>query len=373
MTLKHLLKDVTFDFEVKSDGEETSSVLDMLGPHIAYTIEENGGACSGYNKAVLLKADEIKTTPDILKSVESLGVTINKAFYTDTMRSLLNKAVREKQFSNPWDWVYISDFNDTAAIISTDYGLFSVNYTINGANVEVEDVATPVAMITDYVEVEGEILISEEKAKELAEDVMESILRSVKIPEVQEHLLKSFKKSQSEEVISKDKEHSVIKTEARNAEEHTPLEKSQTTTNGETSVDIKEIMKSAEFQDILKAQIEAATAAERQEKEDLQKSLKALQDAETKRQEDNYNDIVKGLGFVAEDKQEALVKAFMADPAGSLTIIEVLKAAKDEVDAVKAEFGAAKGVDVKVTKAPIAEGSDLVKARVEDFAKILKK
>lgn len=61
------LKDVNFDVE---DGED-------FIPHIAYTLQENGGAASGLNTAFLFKgADKPVLTPELLEVIKSLGLEI---------------------------------------------------------------------------------------------------------------------------------------------------------------------------------------------------------------------------------------------------------------------------------------------------------
>ncbi|MBL0487347.1 MULTISPECIES: hypothetical protein [Aeromonas] len=50
MIPKELIKDVTFDF----DADETT-----CGPHIAYTLQSQGGAASGLNDSYLFKSKSI--------------------------------------------------------------------------------------------------------------------------------------------------------------------------------------------------------------------------------------------------------------------------------------------------------------------------
>lgn len=67
---KTLLKDVTFDF----DKDEKAP----LGPHLAYTLSIQGGAASGYNKALVFKAKDTNITEELLKALEIAGITLEE-------------------------------------------------------------------------------------------------------------------------------------------------------------------------------------------------------------------------------------------------------------------------------------------------------
>ncbi|MGT3161321.1 hypothetical protein ACVST0_05695 [Yersinia enterocolitica] len=70
MKPKTLLKDVTFDF----DKDEKAP----LGPHLAYTLSIQGGAASGYNKALVFKAQDTVITEELLKALEIAGITLEE-------------------------------------------------------------------------------------------------------------------------------------------------------------------------------------------------------------------------------------------------------------------------------------------------------
>ncbi|MCW6527649.1 hypothetical protein [Yersinia ruckeri] len=70
MKPKTLLKDVTFDF----DKDEKAP----LGPHLAYTLSIQGGAASGYNKALVFKARGTDVTEELLKALEISGITLEE-------------------------------------------------------------------------------------------------------------------------------------------------------------------------------------------------------------------------------------------------------------------------------------------------------
>ncbi|EKN3689620.1 TPA: hypothetical protein U5D73_001863 [Yersinia enterocolitica] len=70
MKPKTLLKDVTFDF----DKDEKAP----LGPHLAYTLSIQGGSASGYNKALVFKAQDTNITEELLKALEITGITLEE-------------------------------------------------------------------------------------------------------------------------------------------------------------------------------------------------------------------------------------------------------------------------------------------------------
>ncbi|EKN3510094.1 hypothetical protein SM882_003360 [Yersinia enterocolitica] len=70
MKPKTLLKDVTFDF----DKDEKAP----LGPHLAYTLSIQGGSASGYNKALVFKAQDTDITKELLKALEIAGITLEE-------------------------------------------------------------------------------------------------------------------------------------------------------------------------------------------------------------------------------------------------------------------------------------------------------
>ncbi|MFW5394167.1 hypothetical protein V1951_23210, partial [Yersinia sp. 2544 StPb PI] len=50
-----------------------------LGPHLAYTLSIQGGAASGYNKALVFKARGVDVTSELFKVLEIAGITLEEA------------------------------------------------------------------------------------------------------------------------------------------------------------------------------------------------------------------------------------------------------------------------------------------------------
>lgn len=366
-----LLKDVTFDFE---ESEDT------LGPHIALTFKMQGGAASGYNKPLLFKSEEIKVTPELIELIKNTGEdtsSIEKALYNSTVRGLLDEAIRDKGFTDTWDWTYIEDFDDSNVIFYCNDGLYSVGYSLQDMTVTLDEVATPVISISDYTEVEGDVLISEdmyEQAIEQLDEQLSSMVNKAKnsIPKEFVSLVKQNISKSIDKVVDAEKENSVIKSEDnKSSEESKPSEVIIKNNNqGELSVDnpvdIQKAIDEAVAKAVEKATKEATAKAEL-EKAELKKSLEDLQKAEEVRIHKAYVDVVKSFEFVEEEKVENLVKALMANPENSEVFIEALMKAKDTVDAVKAEFAPEKGVTVKTelkkdAHSKVLEAAELLKA-----------
>lgn len=432
--LNTYLEDVSFDFEESEDS---------LGAHIALTFDFQGGAASGYNKPLLFKADNTEINKDLIIKLKELGedtTDLEKAMYANDLRNMLNQKIREKEFVDKYDSVWVSDWNDSVAIFTTDSGTYSVDYTSDGTNVEVGDVANPVVPIQDYVVIGNDILVSEDLMDSMEQDVYDMLAKSlsqpatvevikaatkkvgsstltasdyaytpdkekpstwklriddarhtsaavaalgkgfrgnkVEIPEedlasVKAKVRKAYKKffpdNDVPDIIkSLENKNSVIESEDKDKSEGNSSGKI-TKKQGANIVDLNELLKSAEAQEMLKSLIADATKEKDAEKEELAKSLKqanerleAVEKAEQKRIKTAYEDVVKGFGFVEEDKVEEVVKALMADTENSVIFIEMLNKAHEEIEKVKAEFASEKGSDRKA-EAP-KDGVEKVKA-----------
>lgn len=351
-----LLKEVDFSFE-----EDENS----LGPHIALTFAMQGGAASGYNKPLLFKADDVEITPELIEKIKLTGedtTALEKAMFNSTLQRLLSQALNDKEFVDRWDYIYISDFDESNVIFYTDEGLFSVDYTMNDSSVELGDIASPVISINSYMEVDGEVLVSEDIRQQVQEsfdaEVLALINRSSKaLPEEFVELIKKNNSKINDPVITQ-KNNSVIKSEGiKSGDENTSgliINKNK----GDPSMDLNEILKSPEMAEFMKqsiaeatqkatADLEATVIKAEAEKAALQKSVEDLQKAETARVQATYTDVVKGFGFVEADKVEAVVKALMADQQNSMIFVEMLKTAHEQIETVKAEFAKEKGADIK--------------------------
>lgn len=340
---KQMLQDVSFDFTESEDS---------LGAHIALTFDFQGGAASGYNKPLLFKADNLEVNPEMILKLKEIGVNTEKLekalFQSDTFR-LLQDAINAKNYTDWWDFVWLMDFNDTVAIFLSDEGMYSVGYTIDGTTVTLDEVANPVMPLSNYVLVDGDVLVSETVRDNLEVEVLALLVKSEERSDVKAKISELIEKSAQKE------NNSVIKSEEIESEEKITSDVI-IKNNEEPQLDINEILKSKEMQDFLKAQVAEAVQAEKAEKDELVKSLtdaksrlEAVEKAEKERVEKNYTEIVKSFSFVEEEGISDLVKALMKDPENSLIFVEALNKASAEIEKVKSEFAAEKGVEAKTT------------------------
>jgi len=367
----------TYLTNVDFSGKATE---ESLGAHIAYTFDFQGGAASGYNTPLLFKSDG---SPDItfekLEALTKMGedVTELRKSYIQQVMDRISEKVREK-FEAGWDWVYVidADFDANVAIFCSDNGMFSVGFKVDGLNVEVEEVAKPVVRVTDYQVVDGDVMISIDFFEDVLDDALSNLVKS------------SLKQSQVKDYLVK--AHAKANTNSVDAEANPAGDKSANTTGinkGETpleNINKEEFLKSAEFQELMKAQIaeavekaaaDARAAAELEAQEKIAKAeqeAEELRKAEQARIEEEYTTVVKSYSFVEEDKVEALVKYLVDNKDIAETIVKAFEKARAEVDAVKKEFGAERGVDVINTQPVAKSSSELISQKAAELKKAQK-
>lgn len=191
--------------ELKKYREIREVSFDHDGAHIALCHAAQGGSANGWHNPLLLKSKEAVVNIEVLKSLQELGElsNIDKSLYRNTLKDLLSKAIREKEYFDEYEYFCIYDFNDTSIIVTCGEGLHLIPYTLQGLEVTLGDVGLPVVMVTDYQEVNGELILSEE-----LEDLIESeygmmIAKSTTDPKVLE-VFKATKKVGSETLKASD-------------------------------------------------------------------------------------------------------------------------------------------------------------------------
>lgn len=368
----------TYLTDVDFSGKATE---DSCGAHIAYTFDFQGGAASGFNTPLLFKSGD---TPEIsfekLEALEKMGedTTELRKSYLNQLMGLLQEAVREK-YEMGWDWVYVvdADFDNGIVIFCSDYGMFSTEFTLNGLLVEVGDVANPVVQTTDYQVVDGDVLVSIDFFDNLIDDALGSLVKgAMKFDHVKDYLVKaSDARTDKNSVIAEDHPAEGIDNSPANTTDinkgDIPLE----------NIDKDEILKSAEIQELIKAQVaeeiakakaEAKAEAEAAAQEEIAKAQAAaeeLRKAELARVEDEYATVIKSYDFVAEDKVEALVKYLIENKDIAETIVVAFEKAREEVEAVKKEFGKEVGVDVQNQEEVAKSASDLIRQKAAELKK----
>lgn len=361
------------DFSGKASEES-------LGAHLAYTFDFQGGAASGYNTALVFKSgDEANISFEAIDKMAKMGedVTELRKGYIQQVMDRLSDAVRSK-FESYWDWIWVvdADFDAGNAVFCSDHGMFVVPFKLNGLNVEVEDVAKPVVRTTDYEVVDGDVMVSVEFFEEVLEDAFEDLVKgAMKHQHVKDYLVKAKTASANKNSVDAEANPAEDKSANTNViKGDTPLE----------NINKEEFLKSAEFQEVIKAQVaeavakaaaDATAAAEAAAQEQIAKAqleVEALRKAEAARIEEDYTNVVKSYNFVEEDKVEALVKYLVDNVEIAETVVKAFEKASAEVEAIKKEFGEERGVDAQNTEVVAKSASDLISQKAAALKKAQK-
>lgn len=374
MKPKTYIKDVTFDF----DKSKTK-----CGPHIAYTLPDQGGSASGLGneKAFLFKADEdsVEITEDVVKTFSEIGIDIKQEInkdlnLTNNKMQLLSHAVMSKFKTECCDWMWVCDFNEDDVYFSSYDGLFKVGYSVaENGDVLLDDKASPVIRLDMFMEVEGDLKVSSDAIQSLQERDITSLNKCLDTKEFVENISSVINKSSDELPLSEDnKPHSNTSTEVIKNKEKEDL-----------TLDIQEILKSEDFQNFIsqrEEEVKKSVEASYQEKLDaLEKANKAAEQELEKSRKERLDRIEKGfakgvstLSFIEESQQEAIVKGFVENHDNTFVVelFKMLETAQAELEKTKEEFALTEtGID-KALKEDVEEDTgltDLEKALEEKY------
>lgn len=353
------LEDIDF-----SQGEDENS----CGAHIAYTFDFQGGAASGYNTPLMFKSNgKALVTFDKIEKLKSLGENMDKVEkdYIQQLLSALNDSVNDK-FSDGWDWICVvdADFDNNIAIFCCDAGLYSVGFQREDLVFTIDDVATPVVQTTNYQVVDGDLYLSPDFMINLLDQALASKLKSLlKDASVKKMLIKAATPVNTSPSTEKPftETPSVVKTKK---------------TKGVHTLDNQELLKSAEFQELLKAAVEEARVEAKEEAEQVAKAAieaakaeaEELRKAQIAREIADTEIVVKSYSFIEEGIVSEVVKHLVDNPEVSAVLLKAFDAAKAEIATIRKEFGAEKGVSVepKAEKAAISQ-NDAIKKRAAEL------
>lgn len=356
--------------DIKKEGSKKT-------PHLAICHEGQGGSANNRHISLLMKSDTIELTDKIMKSIEKFGVEnfpeeIQKAMSMRNSKMLLENALKEA-YCDKDEWLCVEDWKDGQVYFSTgDYDGWEMMVTTftmtEDGQVAVGDTASPVVQITDYMIVDGKVKLSEEAEDKLETGLYEIVSKSINKADTQLKLFKavteSLEKASTPVAVSDDSTINVNKTKDKT----------------EKPLDIQELMKSAEFQDILKAQLESAQAPLKEELEkakakaaEAEEILKAAEQV----QKNEFTEFVKSTGIVVEDKTDAVVDFLMKSrkTAEFDMIQDILKSAKEQIEAMKEEVNKTKeqfaitevGKDGKVV-VDAQDPQEVIKAKAAKWA-----
>lgn len=313
------IKDLNFD--PRTDGSK---------PHLAVCHYIQGFGANGWGEADLVRKSKNQTT-EIVKAMKDAGLPqelIQKMSYRN-MKQTLNEAIetyiRGNMAANgEYVWVDVFDFNDERVGFYFQETHWSVDYTV-----------------VDEVVVLGEDI---RKGKELyvvvdsetGEELIKANFWKKENPEFEEERSSDTEGAEDGETQS---------TPDVNEEEEnmSDIDKTQ----------LEELMKSAEMQELVKAQAQVLA------KEQLEELQKAAQEEELRK---STVEILKGVEAIGEDLAETLVKSVLVSDHS----VELLKAfgdmqdllvkareekqeAIEKAEKIKDEFGSQDSLDGEVT------------------------
>ena len=325
---KHLIKDISFNQEDFEDKD--------YNPHIAYTLPSQGGAASKKNKAFLFKSDQ-ELSVELLKELEQVQLKISMEEFLEKFMGLwgsqaevLTKLMgfqteeeyrleKEKSKDNPDQW-YVEYLEEE--IEYTDKKVSRIQLL---KSVEAGEELSAQEMLEVF-----NIRKAFEEGYFKDQENIDSLLKAKEIPS---------------EVTKTDEE--INSDVSGNEGGDTPSNINKN--NKEITVEnIQEILKSAEFQELFKAEVAKATAEKDAQIEELVK-------AENARLEKGYEIVVKGFEFLEADDQVELVKFCMKDASEAKFVTNLLKAAneavvkaQEEAEEVKKSFGEIKSEDGQI-------------------------
>lgn len=346
--------------DIKKEGDKKT-------PHLAICHEGQGGSANNRHISLLMKADTVELTDEIMKSIEKFGVEnfpeeIQKAMSMKNQSMLLQNALKEA-YCGKDEWLCIEDWKDGEVYFSTgDYDGWEMMVTsfimTEDGQVTVGDTASPVVQITDYMIVDGKVKLSEEAEDKLETGLYEIVSKSINKADAQLKLFKAVTESlekASTSIVADSDDINVNKSK----DVENPLEINQ------------EILKSSEVQALIAAEIEKATKQQNERIEQLEKAKeKAEQErlelikAQEEADKAQMLEVFKGYSFVTEEEAVALTDALFKSEA-SVLVMNTLEKAKEAMSSVvEKEAGIEAEVEVNTdlekSKSRVAE---ILKAR----------
>lgn len=346
-------------------------------PHLAVCHETNPSA-NNRHTSLLMKSENVELTEEVIKALNKFGLEnfpedIQKVVTANNKRNLLESIIVEEfecKDDYGWNCVWLCDYDEQYAYFMRKCEMYRISYKQDGVNFTVGDVAEPVVVLSDYQVIDGELEISESAKEKLEEGVYAMLVKSMSDPEKAEKiktLVSEFEKSLESTINTV-----VVGSDDINVNKSTDVE---------NQLDIQEIMKSTEFQELLKAHLEEAQAPLKEELEKARaKAAEAdeiLKAAEQVAKNETVA-FVKSANFIAEDKQDAMVAFLMKsrkteDHELVMNVIksaqELIKTAQDEVAVIKEQFALSEvGKDGKVTPQEI-NPQEFIKAKAEALFK----
>jgi hypothetical protein len=280
--------------DLSKHTELTDITFDHDNAHLAVCHVSQGYSANGRPDALLFKANQpiTKAALDSLKDIYPTE-TITK-MTSNSKRSYLESLIMDalKATFDGYIWAYVTDFNEDMVAFNYEDSLWAVGYSVEGDSGTITLSDTPRKVIRGEVYIgseSGEVLIKSAAFKEL------QITKTTTLPE--------------DNIKSDD-----IKKE---------------NTKMSDKLDVQELLKSSEAQELLKAM--AADLAKEQF-EELQKAAQLVELTKS------TSEILKGFEVIVEDDVEGIVKCLVSiDQNVAGTVLKALGDMQSEIVKVKAE------------------------------------
>lgn len=311
-------------------------------PHLSLCHRMQSYSANNRPVSLLMKSN-IKLTDELIKSIESLGLSdveeIKKASSYKQKKELLTKALQES-FCDDDEWCYVEDFDDAKVVFWKGCELYQTTYSIDASfQVELGQVAEPVIEITSYQVIGDELEVNEEYIDSVEEGMAAIVMKAFEDPEKSAHIAKSyFEKSKlNAQEFNKGTEvpvenNLVVKSELvsegdkASDDNNTTINKSKE--NNEMSDNaVVDFTKSAEFIAMQKSLSDLQEQLQKANDEKL-----AIQKAKDESDKADMLTVLKGYSFVG-DEAENLTEALFKNSA-ALVVLQTLEKAHKAIDAV---------------------------------------
>lgn len=304
--------------ELDKYQELTNIHFDNENPHIAICHFSQGKSANGCHDALMYKSGDSKVTSELLKALQSV-LPEDELVKMSAMnkRDLLEEAIVERLRSNmsengEYVYAYVMDYNEDLVVFRFQEQTWAVDYSETDSGL---------------VSVGEEIRMAHRKDLYIDSETGEELIKAADW----------FKKeipSDSQEVSSD--EAGVGEGETLITPENSLETKEENMSQENQNVDFAELMKSAEFQELIKAQVAEQAAI---------KADEILKAKEAEELEKSTVEVMKGFKFVAEEDAVELAKSVLtasnSDKLMSTLVkaAEAIEAAEAQVEEIKKQFG----------------------------------
>lgn len=339
--------------------------FDNENPHLAVCSKTQGYSANGWHTSLLMKSEDIQITEDVIKALQQ--ITVKLSF---------------EEFLRRFFGMYSSDAELLTKILGMETEF--ENYLLENA---LEDPLDAAPMYLEEALDKFNIMKGAETIKDIPPEDFISILNLQKAFEdgVEQFDITFDEESPQSEgvVVALDKHSDKDDTEV------TPSD-TNTITITEESMNKDELIKSAEFQELIKAQVEAAKAEAEaiikaaqdeltEAKEELTKAaeiVNAYKEKEAQKRKEGFTNFVKSLSFVDEENKEGLVEVLMSandvDGFDLKLIVTQFEKAQEEITKAKTSFVEGEnGVETHEEQVDVDKATAIADALVQKYTKVL--